>query len=441
MLRVGIIGPQSTIERILTIAQGLHIDAIFLLYPYQKVRETEDIVKNNHNQVDFWIFSGRISYNLACKSIEGTERHIYIDHTEAGIYKALLEYTRETRAFFDHFSIDEISKSHLETALNQLTIKPKNFYIKTFSEETSTEELISFHQQHWTSGTTKGAITCYEEVYLALKELGVPAFRISTSDIEIQHTLKILSEKMKTFYFMDSQVAVQLVEIVQLENHFKSSKQTYQLQFMELKLKEILITLSEHLNGSLIEKGIGRYLLFSSRGDSEREILKIKEAVNKLILESGLKVGIGIGYGETVFSAELNAHNALRQAKEKFGSIIIVKEDGHIVEAEIDDIEVNEDFPYFNDPHFIDMLEKAKVNAKHYIELFAAIRQAGIKEFTVKEISNRLSKDERNTRRFVENLCDAGLAECIGLEPIPLRGRPRRLYKLTNSPYKTTKDC
>ncbi|QED48085.1 hypothetical protein [Cytobacillus dafuensis] len=435
MLRVGVVGPQSTVDRILHIAQGLDIEAIFLTYPYKKVRETAEIMKNHHHQTDFWIFSGRISYNIACKEAENKDNHIFIDHTEAGIFKGLLEFAYQTGSAFGDFSIDEISKSHLENALNQLSIKPKNIFIKTFSEDTSTDELIDFHSLNWKSGQTKGAITCYEEVYLRLKKLGIPSFRISTSDIEIKHTLNILSEKIKTFYFRDSQVAVQVFEMVQLENQFKSSKQTYQLQFMEVKLKEILINLSEQLNGSLIEKGLGRYLIFSSRGDSEREIHRIEEAVNKLILESGLKVGVGIGYGETVFSAELNAHNALKQSKEKFGSIMIVHENGTAFEANRENMEM-EDFPYFNDKNFISMLENANINVKHYIELFALIRSLRIKEFTVKEISSRLSKDERNTRRFIECLCEAGLAECMGFEPASVRGRPRRIYKLTNTPFK-----
>ncbi|MCS0787053.1 hypothetical protein NX021_02645 [Cytobacillus firmus] len=436
MFRVGVVGPQSTVERIIHIAQGLKLDVIFLAYPYKEVRETEDIIKNNNNNVDLWIFSGKISYTIACKVAGNAEKQIYIGHTEAGIFKGLLEFAYKTGSFLDHFSIDEISKSHLETAFNQLNIKPEKIYVKTFSENTSTEELIGFHRHLWENGETKGAITCFEEVYLQLKEMNVPAFRISTSDIEIRHTLNILSEKIKTFYFMESQVAVQLFEMGHLENHFKSSKQTYQLQYMELKLKEILINLSEHLNGSLIEKGLGRYLIFSSRGDSEREIGKIEETVNKLVLESGLKVGVGIGFGETIFSAELNANNALKQSKERFGSIIIVHENGEIVEVESENIE-KIDFPYFNDKSFMTKLKNEKINVKHYIELFALIRNAGIKEFTVKDISIQLTKDERNTRRFIESLCDAGLAECTGVEEYPARGRPRRVYKLTNSPNKS----
>ncbi len=435
MFRVGVIGPQSTVERIIHIAQDLNLDVIFLSYPYKEVKETESIIKRNDNKVDLWFFSGKISYNIACRAIGNEERKIYIEHTEAGIFKGLLESAHQMGTFLDYLSIDEISKSHLENALHQLNIKPENMYVKTFSEKTLTEELVEFHRQLWETNKTKGAITCFEEVYLQLKELGIPAFRISTSDIEIRHTLKILSEKIKTFYFMDTQVAVQLFEMAHLESHFKSPKQTYQLQYLELKLKEILINLSESLNGSLIEKGLGRYLIFSSRGDSERELFKIEETVNELILESGLEVGVGIGFGETVFSAEFNANNALKQSKERFGSIIVVQENGEVLEVNRKDVKAI-DFPWFNDENFMAKLKNEKINVKLYIDIFALTRNAGIKEFTIKDISSQLSKDERNTRRFIERLCEVGLAECTGVEESPTRGRPRRVYKLINSSNK-----
>lgn len=431
MFRVGIIGPQSTVDRIIYIAREFELDVIFLSYPYKVVKETEEIVKHNDNKVDLWIFSGRIAYNIACRSVENKENKIYIDHTEAGIYKGLLEFAHDIGSFTDYLSIDEISKSHLESALYQLNIKTENMYVKTFSEETSTKELVEFHSQLWRMGKTKGAITCFEEVYLQLKEAEIPAFRISTSDIEIRHTLNILSEKIKTFYFKGSQVAVQLFEMAHLEDHFKSPKQTYQLQYLELKFKEILINLSESLNGSLIEKGLGRYLIFSSRGDSERELHRIEETVNNLVLESGLQVGVGIGFGETIYSAEFNANHALKQSKEKFGSIIIVRENGEVVEVNSKHLEVA-DFPYFNDENFIAKLKNEKINMKFYIEIFAFTRNTGLKDFTVKDVSSQLSKDERNTRRFIERLCEVGLAEWIGMEESATRGRPRRVYKLTN---------
>lgn len=428
MIRVGVIGPQTSVERIISIGEQMDLSVLFFSYAYQKVKETEDILHQSSDQVDLWIFSGKISYTLACNVSSTSDRFIYIDHTEAGIFKALIEFEAATAASFNDFSIDEISKSHLNTALKQLPFEPTHFQMKTFSEDTATEELVQFHQDHWVKGVTKGAITCYEEVYVQLQALGIPAFRIATSDIEIRHTLTILSEKIQTLQFKDSQVAVQLFEIMEFENYFKGLSQTYQLQFVELRLKEILIKLSEKLNGYLIERGLGRFMLFSSRGDCERELSALDEAVNQLILESGLKVGVGIGYGETVYLAELNGQTALRKSKEQFGSILIMQEDGFMTEAEIATTSKS-DLISFNE-NFNDFLEDKKVNANHYIELFSFIRKSGLKEFTVKELARGLARDERNMRRFIETLCEVGLAEATGNELYSSRGRPRKMYRL-----------
>lgn len=433
MLRVGIVGPQSSVDRILQFAQCLKLDVIFLSFPYKQVIETKDIVLSNHKNVDLWVFSGKISYTLACDQIGYSENLMCIEHTEAGIFKSLLEFAYQTGAFLTELSIDEISHAHLETALSQVQMTAEQVYVKTFSAKTSTRELIEFHRHLWETGKTKGAITCFDEVYRDLKEIGVPVFRISTSDIEIQQTMNVLAEKIKAFYFKDSQIAVQLFEIEHLQQRFKSSKQAYQLQYMELKLKEILINLSERLNGSLIEKGFGRYLIFCSRGDSERKSGRLVEALNKLTLTSGLNVEVGIGYGETIYSAERNANYALKQSRETGGAIMVVKEDGQSVEIDVEHIDVP-DAPSFYDRSFMAKLKKEKISVEHYTEIFALIRDTGMKEFTVKDISMRLAKDERNTRRFIERLCEAGLAECIGVEEFPARGRPRRVYKLIHQP-------
>lgn len=431
MFRVGIVGPHSTIERILANTQALKLEALFLSFPYEGIAETKQIIQKNKNDIDFWIFSGKISYQIALAEFQHEEHLIYIDHTEAGIFKGLIEFAYETKMLFDGFSIDEISESHLQNALQQIPIQHKKIFLQTFSAATSTEELVQFHLQHWKNGHTKGAITCYEEVYVQLKAEGVPVFRISTSDIEIRHTLEILEERIKTFYFKEAQIAVLLIEITQLENHFKSSTETYELQLLTLELKRILITLSEHLNGSLIEKGLGQYAIFSAHGDVEREMHKIEKAIQELTLRTGLKIGAGIGYGDSVLLAEFHAYQALKQSKENH-TLMIMNEIGEVTKVQSPQSE-NDELPYFNNPSFIKLLESHSINVKHYIELFALVKRAGIKEFTVKDISTALKKDERNTRRFIENLSQAGLAEAIGYEAAPTRGRPRRMFKLTHS--------
>lgn len=101
--------------------------------------------------------------------------------------------------FLNKVSIDEITTSHLEQALQQIDIQPQEMYVKTFDVHSSTQELIDFHLELYKSEKTKGALACFEAVYLALTEAGVPTYRIASTDMEIRQALRILAEKIRTF--------------------------------------------------------------------------------------------------------------------------------------------------------------------------------------------------------------------------------------------------
>lgn len=51
--------------------------------------------------------------------------------------------------------------------------------------------------------------------------------------------------------------------------------------------------------------------------------------VDQLSLESESTIAVGIGFGETVFAAEVNALSAIQHSKERTDlGIVIVQEDG-----------------------------------------------------------------------------------------------------------------
>ncbi|MFP3380740.1 hypothetical protein SB767_30930, partial [Bacillus sp. SIMBA_069] len=77
-----------------------------------------------------------------------------------------------------------------------------------------------------------------------------------------------------------------------------------------------------------------RYMIFSSRGAIEREIITLEDTIQKLAFEADTTVAVGIGFGETAYSAEINAFRAIQHSKEmKKREIVIVQDDGKIVES------------------------------------------------------------------------------------------------------------
>ncbi len=428
--RVGIVGPLQSVERILAVAKEYQREMQFIPYPYQNTEETEKIVLEHDAEVDVWLFSGQIPFMIAKKALGTAENLIYIPHTGSSLYKCFVHMAYYQKKLLDRVSIDMVHSDDVDEALSELGIPTHEIYIKSYDDYINPEELIQFHLELWQQGKTEAALTCYQATYLALQKEGVPAYWVSPTRMVIRQTLKLISEKVRTSYFKDMQIGVEIIEIQHFDKIIEQAKTPYHLQYLELKLKETLLKLCERLDGSLQEKGNGRYLIFSSRGAIEREIRLLRDTVHSLSLEVDVPVAVGIGFGETVFTAEINGRRAVQHAKEKVEQgIVIVQEDGLIVQAVGEEDELA--YSYRSDDKELgEKLKKANVSVKTYKKIEALIHRMGWDRFTSSDLSAHLSMTDRNARRIISSLCEWELAECIGEELHATRGRPSKIYTL-----------
>lgn len=429
MYRIGVVGPHLSVGRILDVAQEFEQKMEFIPYPYESFKNTPEIVLEHDHHVDVWLFSAQIPYKIARKTLGSDENLMHIQHSEASLYKCFLNMACELGTYMDRVSIDEIDTSDPEEAIQQLENIPSKIYMKLYDEETDLKELLQFHLDLWNAGKTDGAITCFQFVYQSLREAGVPAYWISPTRMEIRKTLRILAEKVRTIYFKDTQIGVVIMEIEQFDKIAQKAKSPYHLQYQELRWKEALLRLCEKLDGSLLEKGYGRYVIFSSRGAIERELTMVQNTVFQLSLESETTAAVGIGFGETVFAAEVNARQAIQYSKEKAErGMIIVQENGTISES-VGKEEITYSFR-MDDKDLLEKLKKGNISVKTYNKIEALIRRMAWNDFTIKDLATHLYLDERNARRIVALLCEVELAECIGEESISTRGRPSKIYRL-----------
>lgn len=430
MYHIGVVGPKTSVDRIISLAEEYGQRMRFIPFPYGEFQETRSIVQENDHLVDVWLFSGKLAYMIAKNALNVDDNLVHINHTEASLYRCFLLMAYHQGALVERVSIDELSEIQVDQALKQLDLPPRDVYVKTYDIDTNPDDLLEFHLRMWREGKTDGAITCFEGVYQELKEAGVPAYWFTPSQLEISQTFRIIEEKVRAYYFKDTQIAVEIMEIDQFDTIAEKARSPYRLQYLELRLKEALIRLCESLDGSLMERGNGRYVIFSSRGAIERKIDLLKETIEQLSLESESTVTVGIGFGETVFSAELNALRAIQLSKEKTETgIVIVQEDGTLIEAAGRENELAYSYRT-DDKDFLEKLKMANVSIRTYNKIAAFIRRMGWSNFTTKDLASQLALDERNLRRIVTCLIDAGLAECIGVEAASTRGRPSKIYQL-----------
>ncbi len=429
--KIGIIGPSWSVERILKVAEEFQQEIEFKAFTYLDVLEAQKIVVKNDHLVDAWLFSGELPFRAARASLAGSKAAAYIPHTESSFYKCFLDLAYESGALLERLSIDMLKETTIvQETFQQLSKPPGVRYVEEYECGVDPEALISFHLKLWEKGETDGALTCFPAVHKALSEAGVPVSAIMTSRMEIRQTLRILIEKVKTSFFKDTQIGVEIIEMEFFDRVIEKATTPYHLQYLELRLKEILYRLCEKLDGSLLDRGNGRYVIFSSRGAIEREITALKQTVQQLSLESGTSAAVGIGFGTTVFSAETNAHRAIQQSKETAESgIVIVQENGIMIESAGNEEELAYTFRT-SDKDFMEKLKSAGISIKTYNKIEALVQRKGWHDFTSKDLSVHLGMTERNVRRIVADLCQANLLEMIGEEAPPARGRPKKVYRM-----------
>ncbi|WP_338449454.1 hypothetical protein R4Z09_25305 [Niallia oryzisoli] len=432
MFRIGIVGPSLSVDRILEIAREMEQEMEFIPLAYNETSEVKEIILSNDQQVDFWLFSGYIPYTIAKKLLPSDEKLVYIFFTESSIYKGIMELSYSQGKLLNQVSIDMVQPSNIAEGdgIQQLKMTMKDLYLKTFDAEIDPNELFHFHYDLWKQQKTEGALTCFPTVNQALKEAGVPTYWMSPTRIEIFQTIRIFFEKIKTSYYKETQIGVVIIEVLDFDQMKEKMKKPYQIHYLELRFKELLIQLCENLGGSLFEQGNGRYTIFSSRGVIEREIQTIQEKIEGLSLESNTAVAAGVGFGETLYFAEMNAHRALRQSKEKEAKkITIIQDDGTMIES----VGEEEELTYFyrtDDKDFLEKLNKGNISVKTYKKIEAFIRKKYQNGFTTKDLAIHLQMSERYAQKIVADLCKVDLAEYIGEESPHSRGRPIKVYKL-----------
>ncbi|KAF0815537.1 MULTISPECIES: hypothetical protein [unclassified Cytobacillus] len=431
MHKIGVVGLKTSIEAIIELAEEYKTELEFISFSYEETEEVEKIVREHNSHVHAWLFSGPLPYEIAKKTLDTDKIMVHVPATESGFYRYYLEMIYEQGKIIEQLSIDTMLLNNIsEEATSQINLKIPKVYTKEYDLNVDTNELLNFHLDLWKRGKTEGALTCFPSVCEALREKGIPAYKMSSSKMEIRQTLRILSEKVRSSYFKGTQIGIEIIEVEYFNRVAEEMKTPYHLQYLELRLKEMLIQLCEKLNGSLSEKGNGRYMIISSRGAIQREIMTLENTVQKLAFEADTTVAVGIGFGETAFSAEINAFRAIQHSKAtKKRKIVIVQDNGNIVESPGKQKELQYDSRTHNET-LLKKLKKGTISVKTYKKILALIKRMGWQEFTTKDLATHLEMTERNVRRIVAYMCEVDLAQCVGEEANATRGRPSKIYRL-----------
>lgn len=430
MRTIGIIGPADSTAKILAEAEILNLKVNFIPFIYNEMTEAPALITLNSDRVHGWLFSGPTPYAMVVDQLGPSDLYAYCSFSGAGLYKCFLQIAQEQKVILENLSLDIPHSENLHESILELGIPLTNCSISSFGSDVNTDELVRFHTDLWQAGKTKGAITSIGSVYRELQQAGLPAYRNTITGVAIRSALKLISEKATASYFKDAQVSFQLIEIEKLDAIADRTLSPYELLDLELLIKRDLIRICKKLNGYLIEKGRGRYEIFSSRGAISREVDALRNTVHKIAHEINSEVAVGIGYGDSVVAAELNARKALASAKQRtYERLVIIQDDGVLVENTFSNQTISYE-SQSTDEKLLSKLHHANISIKTYRKIQSTIFNMGWHSFTAGQVAHELSATERHIRRILSALADIGLVINVGESAATTRGRPSKLYQL-----------
>jgi hypothetical protein len=311
MYRVGVAGPEPSVERIMSVAKDFDPNLVFRPFVYTDTGEVVRIVKEHDHEVDAWLFSGQNPYHLAKQVLKPDKEALFISHLVDGLFRCMIQMAQDQ---VDQVTMDCVDEDEVKKAIQELEDYNKSpvKYYKECKGNVSREELFRFHYDHYRNGQTNGAVTCYYSVFRDLKEKGVRVYLLTPTKAVIRQSLQILKGKAD---MQLNQTDVVAIRIGNFDTELQDDENPYKTQLLQLEVKQHLIRLCEVLKGTWVERGNGYFEIFASHGDLEKSREFLENTIRRIRELVNAPVFYEIGTGENVSKAEFSAQEKMRQNK------------------------------------------------------------------------------------------------------------------------------
>ncbi len=398
---------------------------------YWKEEDIVDLLLPHVDEVDMWLFSGKVPYALA----KATERvqvpMAYVPHIGASLYRTLLHLSHEIGIQVNEVSFDTFSSDELEHFLQEAGIADGYSWLRHYEGAISATELADYHENLWREKKTKAAVTCLRTADLELKKRGVPSYRVLPTRAGVLSVLHMLLRTNEMLHFKDSQIAVQMMEIDPFRELAGGTFSTDEWQNAEIKTMEKLLRYTKYLQGSLKTAGPGRYVIFTTRGRLQ-EVTHDYKTIPDLEGMFGIRADLvtcGIGIGKTAYEAEIHGGTALLHAKERgTGNWMVFFDDKSVVGP----LGRDEQIAYrYSSQQLQEVSRQTSLSVATLSKLDSILKKRGTAMINAHELAQHMQILPRSARRILIELESKGIAEVVGEESPNPRGRPRKVYKIT----------
>ncbi|NLE24410.1 MAG: hypothetical protein GX625_03560 [Clostridiaceae bacterium] len=294
----------------------------------------------------------------------------------------------------------------------------------------------NFHRKNYEDGNVNVCITGISGVYEYLSGLSIPCIVLDPTKQSIEEAIRYYDIKKRSKLQKNSDIVVLAIERDLPDEYALIKENEYQLSLEAMKISEEIYRFSQRIQAAIMEKEIGKYMLFTTKPLFEMETEQLQK-INILTKQNMIQFGtlsIGIGYGETPREAKYNASLGLLKAKKKGGNQAYKVENNQYFGPIVPVHESNGSPTYQIDGYFQEIATVTGISLNSIIKLQTIIDINKKDTFTPLELANAYGVSLRSMNRLLEKLIDNNYAKIIGHNMRNEAGRPSRILRLCFQP-------
>lgn len=428
-IQLGIIGSLETIDKIKSVLEEFEDKVDAYVFCYHDKKETIEMLEQCQKKTDVILFSGQVPYSIAHKDRSIRQPTVFIPRTGTSLFTAFWQMKIDN-IDFSRISFDTIAQESIDEVIKELDISIDNMYVKYYPGDIDYHEVTEFHHSLWKDKKINIAATCLSTTYRNLKALGVPVIRLYPTRPLIREYINKAIYKGDVEKIKATQMAVQVVKI---KNSNRNISTEYEFLKIKNKLEEGLICYTQENLGSIFPFGRDEYLIFMTRGTIDAYFNSFR-LPRYIAVESDLKVELasGIGFGDSVHVAEVNARNALDYALREAKNCCYILDEKGVILGPIFEEESNP-LSYdllVEDDTMLGMAKDIKISASYVSKIKSILRKVNKNCIEAEELANYLGISVRSARRILGQIVAAGYGIIIASESRTGTGRPRQIYQI-----------
>ena len=337
-------------------------------------------------------------------------------------------------------SIDSYSEEDVYHIYENLKIPKAELNIYSCHNLLLNDEFLvkiqNFHRNNYEKGNVNVCITGISGVYEYLSGLSIPCIVLDPTKQSIEEAIRYYDIKKRSKLQKNSDIVVLAIERDLPDEYALIKENEYQLSLEAMKISEEIYRFSQRIQAAIMEKEIGKYMLFTTKPLFEMETEQLQK-INILTKQNMVQFGtlsIGIGYGETPREAKYNASLGLLKAKKKGGNQAYKVEDNQYFGPIVPVHESNGSPTDQIDGYFQEIATVTGISLNSIIKLQTIIDINKKDTFTPLELANAYGVSLRSMNRLLEKLIDNNYATIIGHNMRNEAGRPSRIIRLCFQP-------